>query len=91
MAILSKCVYALLTICCSYKGHRNKEYRVESALTSVKQRNERETREFLNVCFWYFSFFFFYRHTDEHVVSGSEDGKLYYWSLVEVYIYILYL
>jgi mitogen-activated protein kinase organizer 1 len=39
----------------SYKGHKNKEYRIEAALA----------------------------YTDEYVMSGSEDGQLYAWELVD--------
>ena len=41
---------------CSYKGHQNEDYKVDSCLT----------------------------HDDAHVVSGSEDGRVCFWDLVEV-------
>ena len=30
-------------------------------------------------------------HTDGHVVSGSEDGRIFFWDLVEVGTYLLLL
>ena len=42
---------------CSYKGHKNEDYKLDSLLS----------------------------HTDAHVVSGSENGKIYFWDLVEVH------
>ena len=44
---------------CSYKGHSNCDYKIDSCLT----------------------------HDDAHVISGSEDGKIYFWDLVEVCVY----
>lgn len=40
---------------CRFKGHKNKDYKVDSCFTN----------------------------TDTHIVSGSEDGNIYYWDLIE--------
>ena len=54
----------LSLLCCSYKGHKNQDYKLDSCLS----------------------------HDDAHVVSGSEDGTVCFWDLIEVYIqYIPYL
>ena len=45
-----------LMVVCSYKGHKNNDYKLDSCLT----------------------------HDDAHIVSGSEDGRVCFWDLVEV-------
>ena len=55
MVMMMMMMTAFMLLAHRFKGHKNRDYKVDSCLTS----------------------------TDAHVVSGSEDGKICFWDLIE--------
>lgn len=50
--------YCFFFLPCSFKGHKNQDYKVDSCFTN----------------------------TDTHILSGSEDGTIYFWDLIDAKI-----